>query len=157
MIKYIYALFLGLILTVFVGIGIETFYPSPTAPDYPTALSKAPADLTPAEQRLQDQYDQQNKDFMKALSTHNRNASMVALGFAVLWLVVSLLGAARLQILAEGFLVGGVFTLVYSIGTGMAADSMTYRFLVVTVGLLIALFLGYVKFLRPASDTAGAK
>ena len=63
-----------------------------------------------------------------------------------------LLLAEKLDAIADGLLIGGLFTLVYSIGWGFSAEDNTYRFLVVTVGLLVALGLGYAKFIAPSTQ-----
>jgi len=59
---------------------------------------------------------------------------------------------AKIKMIADGILLGGVFTTAYGIIRGFMSDSSQFRFLVVTMGLLIALILGYVKFIRPSKS-----
>ena len=63
-------------------------------------------------------------------------------------LAISLLLAEHLGVIADGLLLGGIFTLLYGVGRGMDTDSNKYRFLVATIGLAVTLVLGYVKFSR---------
>jgi hypothetical protein len=44
---------------------------------------------------------------------------------------------------------GGVFTLLYGIVRGFMSENDKYRFLVVTIGLIIAIVLGYIRFIKP--------
>lgn len=153
MIKYIYTFFLGLLLSVFVGVGIATFYPAPKAPDY-FAMSSQPitSTSTPEEKAKSEAEQQQMKDYQSAMAIYNRNASSIALGIAILILIVSLAFTDHLQILADGLLLGGVFTLVYSIGRGFASEDVKYQFVITSIGLIVALVLGYLKFIRPKSE-----
>src|SRR5678809_1561228 len=117
MIRLIYTLFLGLLLALFVGMGIAAFYPAPKAPDYPTFLSEpktAPIPgTTVSEQESAEQktarieYDKQQKDFQEQSKLYNRNVSVIALGFAVVMLVVSLISMQKIDVIADGILLGG--------------------------------------------------
>jgi hypothetical protein len=51
--------------------------------------------------------------------------------------------------IADGILLGGVFTTMYSIIRGLMSEDSQFRFLIVVIGLGIALALGYIKFIRP--------
>ena len=52
--------------------------------------------------------------------------------------------------IADGLLLGGVLTLLYSVIRGFGTEDNMFRFVVVSVGFAISLFLGYVKFIQPA-------
>lgn len=147
MLKVIYALFFGLLLATFVGVGIDTFYRQPLAPEPPVSFERKAAP-TDADLKEETAFREVQKAFEAKISVYNRNLSMIVLAFAVLFLVVGLAFATRLDILADGFLFGGVFSLLYSIGRGLAAQDPTYRFLVVTIGLIVVGLLGYFKFAR---------
>ena len=62
---------------------------------------------------------------------------------------MGLLFSKHLLVIADGAMIGGIFTLLYSIIRGFQADDAQFRFVLVTVGLIIALVLGYLKFIRP--------
>ncbi len=52
MLKFVYSFFLGLLLVIFVGMGVATFYESPKAPEYPRVLQTDPGKFTAEEKRL---------------------------------------------------------------------------------------------------------
>jgi hypothetical protein len=54
--------------------------------------------------------------------------------------------------IADGILLGGVFTTMYSIMRGLMTENSQFRFLIVTVGIIIAFVLGYVKFIKPKEN-----
>lgn len=152
--EIIYTLFLALLIALFFGLGVSAFYPAPKSPEYPVALS-APLkeqQVTQTQEQVDAQvkFDQQQKDYTKSFATYNRNVSVITLGLAVVALVVSLAFLNNIYVISNGILLGGVFTLVYSIIRGFMTDDTRYRFVIVTVGLLITLVLGYIKFIKPS-------
>lgn len=156
LIKYVYIVFLGLILATFVGVGIAAFYKGPTYPETPATLKYArpypeATTATPSAEYIKEQeaYDAQSKEFQKQNDTYNRNVSMMALGFAVLMLVLSLVFFKKITVIADGVLLGGVLTLAYSIVRGFNTNDDIYRFMVVGAGLITAMVLGYLKFVAP--------
>ncbi len=156
LIKYVYIVFLGLILATFVGVGIAAFYKGPVYPDTPFSLKYArpysePAVSTPSAEYIKEQeaFDVKSKEFQKQTEDYNRNVSMIALAFSVLMLVLSLVFFKEISIIADGLLLGGVLTLAYSVVRGFNTNDDIYRFLVVGAGLIIAMILGYLKFVLP--------
>jgi hypothetical protein len=149
-VKFIYTIFLGILVALFVGLGIDTFYPAPERPDYPVELRS----VTPEEQKSpefnqkRDQYEKQQQRYEQKMDEYNRNVSLIAIASSILLLVVSLTFLNQIKIIADGVLLGGVFTAIYSIIRGLMTDISQFRFLIVTVGLLIALILGYIKFVK---------
>ncbi len=158
MLKFVYSLFLGLLLVIFVGMGIASFYGAPKAPEYPKTLEtvKAGPDEFTAEQRQADEaYQQATKDYSQRSQDYNRNVSMIAMGAAIVLVVLGLTLHAKTDVIADGLLLGGVFTLLYSIGRSFAGEDPKYSFTVVSVGLIVTVIVGYMKFLQP--QAAGAK
>lgn len=156
LIKYVYIVFLGLILATFVGVGIAAFYKGPTYPDTPAMLKYArpypeTTTATPSGEYIKEQeaFDAKSKEFQKSLENYNRNVSMISVGFAILMLVLSLTLFKQILVIADGLLLGGVLTLAYSIVRGFSSNDDVFRFLVVAVGLGAALILGYLKFVAP--------
>lgn len=45
-------------------------------------------------------------------------------------------------------MLGGLFVLLYSLGRGFASENSKYVFVVVTVGLVTVLYLGYHRFVK---------
>jgi hypothetical protein len=156
MLKLIYTLFLGLLVALFVGLGIDAFYPGPEMPVYPIALeqdmAKFGCQVTEEQKAEQLKYDQAMKEYNEKSKPYNRNVSIIALTFAILFMIASLTLFSKIKILADGILLGGVFLVIYSIIRGMMSQDSMFRFLIVTVGLLIALILGYIKFIRPKEN-----
>ena len=67
---------------------------------------------------------------------------------SILFLMVGLVFAKQLSLIADGLVVGGVFTLLYSVARSFNGNDDLYRFLAVSVGLIVALTSGYIKFIR---------
>lgn len=150
LIKFIYTLFLALLIALFVGLGIDAFYPGPKAPQYPFELNQAKEGCQPTieQQTLDKNFNVAQQKYLDESKSYNRNVSVISLAAAILIMVISLTMLKRIKMIADGMLLGGVFTTVYSIIRGVMSDSSQFRFLIVAVGLIIALVLGYIKFLR---------
>lgn len=158
LIKYVYIVFLGLILATFVGVGIAAFYKGPTYPETPLSLKYSrpymePTIATPSAEYIKEQeaFDKESKKFQDSLNTYNRNVSMISLGFAVLMLILSLVFFKKITVIADGLLLGGVLTLGYSVVRGFNTNDDIFRFLVVAAGLITVMILGYLKFVLPQS------
>jgi hypothetical protein len=156
LIKYVYIVFIGILLAAFVGVGIAAFYKGPKPPEYPVELQypeiKENAYLaTPSAQRvkLQQEQDSQFKEFRNLDEIYQRNVSIIALLAAVIMLVISLTLLKQIQVIADGLLLGGVITLGYSVVRGFGSNDDMVRFMVVTASLLVTIILGYIKFVRP--------
>lgn len=152
--KLVYTFFLGILLAIFVGVGINTFYPGPKAPEYPAGemiYDKEPTDDQRAKER---EYETRAQQYREESKPYNRNVSIITLVSAVALLGVSLVYEKKIKVLADGVMLGGLFTLIYSIGRGFASEDSKYVFAMVTVGLAVVLYLGYHRFIRPHSESA---
>lgn len=149
--KIIYTIFLGILIALFVGLGIDAFYTGPQPPEYPSklAIMNPECDNYDAMVLEQEKYDQMQKEFSQENKIYNRNVSIVSLIAAIIVMIISLTFLNKIAIIADGLLLGSVFTTVYSISRGLMSEDATFRFLVVTIGLILALVLGYIKFIRP--------
>ncbi|MBI4708913.1 MAG: hypothetical protein HY764_01760 [Candidatus Portnoybacteria bacterium] len=152
-IKLIYTLFLALMVALFVGFGIDAFYESPKSPDYPLELQlmekSANCELTQEAKAAQIRSNDEQKAFEEAFKIYNRNVSIITLIAAIIILICSLTLLTKIQMIADGILLGGVLTTAYSIIRGLMSANSQFRFIIVVVGLIIALTLGYIKFIRP--------
>lgn len=149
MLRTVYAFFLGLLLAVFIGFGINTFYSSPVAPQAPEFNLVGKEGPTAEQQAQQIAFDKARQDFDKnQMNPYNRNVSIIALAAAVILAAIGLLLSQRIDVLADGALLGGVFTLIYSLGRGFAAQSSKYSFLVTAIALAVAIVLGYWRYIR---------
>jgi hypothetical protein len=156
LIKYVYIVFIGILLAAFVGVGIAAFYKGPKPPEYPVELQypeiKENAYMaTPSAERvkLQQEQDSQFKEFRNRDEIYQRNVSIIALVAAVIMLVISLTLLKQIQVIADGLLLGGVITLGYSVVRGFGSNDDMVRFMVVSASLLVTIILGYIKFVRP--------
>ncbi len=150
-IRYLYIIFLGVLLSLLVGVGIAAFYQAPIAPKVSSFVSNPmnpngynSPEYVRQQQVQQQQYDQYDIDS----KMYSRNVSIIALIIAVVFVSLSFMLLSKTMIIADGFLLGGLFTLIYSIIRGFSSDDSKFRFLVVAVSVIIALFLGYIKFIK---------
>lgn len=95
-----------------------------------------------------EQFDKAEKVYRISSGLYNRNVSIAAIIAAIIFVVLSLTLLKTILFLADGVLLGGVLTLLYSIVRGFNTEDNMFRFIVVAVGLVIVLFLGYIKFIR---------
>ncbi len=165
MLKFVYSFFLGLLLAVFVGMGVATFYPAPKAPEYPITSHSASSTYDPvnnpddakqeaaSQSKLDIEYQAKMNAYNKKAESYNRNVAMIVLAAAVLLSALGLLLEGRIHVLADGLLLGGTFTLLYSIGRSFAGNDPKYSFAVVTVGLAVTIAVGYIKFIKPMQVT----
>lgn len=170
MLKVVYTFFTGLLLATFVGVGIAAFYPAPKAPEYPSALEGVDVCLieteagnrscpkyegmtepTEEQKQLKRDYDAAVKQHGKDMQRYARNVSITSFVFALIFAAIGLVLESSLKLIADGLLLGGLFTLVYGIGWGFATEDNIYRFIVVTIGLIVVLALGYLKFVKPGA------
>lgn len=155
MLKFVYSFFLGLLLVIFVGMGVATFYPAPKSPEYPQVLQTSGGKEYNAQQRVADAtYQKQSKAYALKSNDYNRNVSMIVLACAVVLVAIGLTMHSRTPVLDDGLLLGGVFTLLYSIGRSFAGGDPKYSFAVVTVGLAVTIVMGYLKFIKPQAVSA---
>lgn len=144
----VYTFFLGIFIALFVGVGINTFYPGPKAPEFPVELNTYGKELNAEQVAKQQQWDKTMAEFNKKEQPYNRNVSMITLGASVLILALSVMFERHIKVLADGVMLGGLLTLVYSFGRGFASQDSKYQFVVTTVGLIIVMYLGYHRFVR---------
>jgi hypothetical protein len=150
-IKIVYTFFLGILIAIFIGVGVNTFYPSPEAPKFPSELNIYGKEPTKEQEAMQKAYDKKMENFNEnEMQPYNRNVSIITLSAAVILLAVSLfLEKKNIKIIADGVMLGGLFTLIYSLGRSIASQDSKYSFLAVTIGLAIVIYLGYHRFVQP--------
>jgi hypothetical protein len=152
--KLIYTLFLGIFLATFVGVGIAAFYNGPKHPEQPVLIKFCSQEITKDETKLSEftkqaeKFDAEEKEYQVQEKLYNRNVSIIAVIAAIIIVVASLTLFKTILIIADGLLLGGVLTLLYSVIRGFGAEDSMYRFIVVSIGLTISLILGYVKFIK---------
>lgn len=146
-------MFLGVLLALFVGFGIHTFYPGPDEPRYPTTTETVTKEPTDEQKAAEIRYQNEYRKYEDKMRPYSRNVSIVALIAAVIFLSLSLVFEKKLRVLADGIMFGGLFTLLYSIIRSIMSQDSKYIFAVITVGLIVVLYLGYHKFIRHRDET----
>lgn len=148
MVKHVYVFFIGVLLATFIGVGVAAFYPGPQAPEYPisTTVSQKPECSASPEQI---QFETEQRRYLQLNRIYSRNVSIITVSFSVIILVISLTLLAKLPIISDGLLLGGLFTQLYSVVRGFASEDDKFRFIVVTIALITSLTVGYLKFIKP--------
>ena len=152
-IKFIYTIFLGVFFATFVGVGIAAFYPGPKFPEQPIILKYCSPEIAKDVSKYEvfkaqaETFDKEEKIYQEKSQIYNRNVSIASLIAAIILVIASLTLFRKILLIADGLLLGGVLTLLYSVVRGFGTDDNMFRFIVVSVGLVISLFLGYVKFI----------
>jgi hypothetical protein len=153
--KLVYTFFIGILVAIFVGVGIATFYPAPPAPQWPIELNTLSKQPSVEEEQVQKAYDKKMQAYQEESKPYNQNVSIITLFASVILLSLSIALEKKIKIIADGIMLGGLFTLLYSIGRGFASENTKYVFIAVTIGLAVALYLGYHKFVK--TDTKNLK
>lgn len=159
--RTVYIVFVGIIIAAFVGVGILAFYPEPKAPEAPLSV-KYPQNIQIQDvvvlNQIRDEqtnYDNALKAYLTQEQLYNRNVSIISITLAVLTLAISLTLLQKILVFADGSVLGGVLTLLYGIMRGFGTDDNQFRFVVVLIGMVISLALGYLKFIRQTLPEKG--
>jgi uncharacterized protein HemX len=167
----IFSFFLGLMVLAFIGIGVNTFFPSPATQheQEQQAISRQIESINAKNQnksldatdqaKIQKLQDQQNalQDKINAeTKAWARTTSIILVIFATFVMGISLLLSDQLRVLSNGLLLGGLFTMLYGIGWVIFSGSSTARFVVIPFALAVSIGLGYVKFVRQRAEKATA-
>ena len=167
----IFALFLGVIVALVVGVGVNTFHPNPA--DATRAeleqlyqsqqLSMAEkadqaAPTTAEDQRLdarilqlEELARQQEQEWAAATSI-----VVVILATLLLAAAVALAQVAAAWVFSTGLLLGGIFTMLYGVILSMMSGQSVLRFVLLLVALAITSGLGYLRFVRGGRRGPGA-
>jgi len=159
----IFSFFLGLMVLAFIGVGVNTFYPSPATQQEKaqqeisrkidainTANQNKSLDATAQAQitKLQNEQNALQDNIDAAQKMWARNTSIILVIFATLVMSISLVRSEQLRVLSNGLLLGGLFTMLYGTGWVIFSGNSTARFVVIAFALLVAIGLGYLKFVR---------
>jgi Flp pilus assembly protein TadB len=168
--QFIFSLFLGVLLAVFVGVGVWTFYPQPFEQNSVEQREldrlyreqsqlfdgkEAPVN-NPEAERIQKRIDELNQQMQEKRDEWSRNTSIVLVAFATVLMAVSLTLPETMKVFSNGFLLGGMFTLIYGTGWSFAGGDSRARFYVVAVALLLSVGFGYLRFIRGRKEAAQA-
>lgn len=170
--QFIFSIFLGLLLVVFVGVGVWTFYPQPYEQNSPEQreLEKLyreqsdagggkegalPSAANKAEsERIQKKIDALNDKMQKERDRWAVNTSIILLAFATVLMAISLFLPDNMKVFSNGVLLGGVFSVLYGTGWSFAGGDSRARFYVVFAALVLSIGIGYLRFIRGRQDKA---
>ncbi len=171
----IFSFFLGLMVLAFIGVGVNTFYPSPAEQHQKEqqAISRKMEALNirtgkdgsldatqqAAMEKLQKEQNALQDTIDAEMKIWARNTSIILVLFATLVLVISLIRSEQLKVISNGLLLGGLFTMVYGVGWVIFSGNSTARFIVIAFALVVTIGLGYLKFVRDrrmAAESPGA-
>ncbi len=155
----LYALFLGGMITAFLVVGLNTFYPpSSVHEEEIAALYEQESqihmggDISPEEfaelEHIQQQLQTLLQEQQAAEQAWLQTAGLVFIGLATALLALSMIRLDRAIVLSNGLLLGGLFTMVGGIGLTIASGEGMSRFLVLSLALAITVGLGYLRFAR---------
>ncbi len=176
--RVLYAIFLGFLVCMFVVWAMAAWHPTPQWNDeYPGVERYAEQAIPPSteelnflspgerEIRIQEYeadratyrewvagHEEWEREFKIKMDAQGMIVALISLLIAVVITSVCLVYSGRLQVITEGLLLGGIFTLIYSIGWCFAR-APNIAVWSVGIGLVVTLVLGYYKFVRNQPDT----
>ena len=152
-IRLLYSILIAAAVVTFVGVGINTFYPSPKQPD---VISMPATDKALGPDRNQENDYQKAWDrYQTELRTYNRNISIILMPLAAAAVIGGLWLRNRSDIIGEGIALGGVGNSIYGVVAASIADNRGLRFGAVTLFLASVIVVVYFKFNeKPAGKLA---
>ncbi len=136
-----YLIALGVIVATFTQVTIFTFLKRPADPRLPY-----PGESATKEERQE--YEDVQADHRDKMENFYGVAAICALVASIIYLGFGLAFAEQLKVLADGVLLGGLIVLICSVYSAVSRAQKMARFVVTFVCLLVALAVGYFKFLR---------
>lgn len=141
----IYTIILAVIIAIFIGTTINTFYPSPEFPTEQTVQIKEPGN--PEEQKLANLHNEKiQRDFEQKRQKWAENVSIIIISVSTILATLGLFLGNKLPIIPNGILLGGLFTIFYGIMTSFMSQSRYTIFGIVSASLIIIILAGYWKF-----------
>ncbi len=150
-VKGLYTILLGIFLTLFVSIGIATFYPEPIYQPPAPCMVPLPAKTTSSgigTQEMNKNCERAQKKISDERDGYVQFISSVALIAAVVYLVLSITVVSHMEVFSYGFLFGSIFTLLYSVMRGLGSSHAQFKFVLVCLSLGVVLWVGYLRFIK---------
>lgn len=99
----------------------------------------------PEMQRIFSEYQKSKDDYSKNLKNYQISVSIISLAAGIIILILSMTVIAGITVISEGVLLGGMFTLIYSIIWTFINGNPKIEFVMTTVGLAMILALGFIR------------
>ena len=146
----ILAVGIAIIFSLFIGYGINTFYPSPEYSDFcdpferPLKLDPSTEDTAAQELNIQKQEECRNA-YDAVREPYERNVFFATL---ILGTIAIILGGVVLSLdsVSSGLMGGGVLTVIYGTLRYWGQLSDIFRFLILGLVLALLIWIGYKKF-----------
>jgi hypothetical protein len=140
-IRFLYALTVAVFFVLAVSFGILTFYPSPEPPQYPEAVASPTSKPSPPTAEEQQTYQTQYQAYEHDREQHHRNVLLIATVLAALAIVGGIAAAGALDVLRVGFMLGGLFTVLWALiyAGGEAGTGVLFIAALLVLGILVAL------------------
>lgn len=143
--RIIFVVFVGLMVAFFVGFGIDAFYPEPVYPQAIQDMWNMLANKTPTAEE-QAKINALEQAYQLEQQTHNRIVSIVVTIAAVIFLALSVLLEDKNRVMANGIMLGGLFSLLYGAARGLGSQDSMVTFITVGVGLAAVVLIGLRRF-----------
>lgn len=151
LVKGLYTILLGIFLTLFIGIGINTFYPEPVykTPDpclSPVLLKQPQSNLDV--ENMNRECERSQYILKIAQDRYVQINSSIALAAAVIFLFLGMTTIKRVEVFSSGFLYGSIFTLLYSVARGLGSNQALFKFILISISLVLVAGVGYFRFVK---------
>jgi hypothetical protein len=165
----IFSFFLGLMVLAFIGVGVNTFLPSP-AEQHKAEMDNIQQQiealnvktngrtLDVTQQAAMDKLTAQQNALQRTIEAEMkgwaRTTSIILVIFATIVMAISLVMSDKLRVISNGLLLGGLFTMIYGVVWVIFSGNSVARFVVIAFALAVAIGLGYLKFVRGRGQRA---
>lgn len=171
--RVLYCIFLGFLVCMFVVWAMALWFPTPEwetvypgveqYPSEPIPPSTEELNILTAEDRTarleeysekrteyrnwEANHEEMQAEFKKKIDKQGLTVAVISMLIAVILVAVSLWYVGRLQVITEGMLLGGIFTLIYSLGWCFVR-AQNIAVLAVGISLVVTIIIGYKKFVQ---------
>jgi lipopolysaccharide export LptBFGC system permease protein LptF len=140
--KVIYVLAIAAALIALVVVGVDTFYPVPSYPEYDPPA----ADYDSTEyQEWEQEWTNAVAAYEEEAALHDRNIFLVVLPLGVAFALVGTFIQRRTSIFGAGLILGGIGTMIFAV-TPYDLGNIP-KFIGIAVILAVLIFVGYKVFL----------
>ncbi len=173
-IKVLYYIFLAIMIVVFISWTLLSIYPIPSweevypgterygySYEYPPAEELKVLNSVEKKAAIEEykarkkEHDMKEKVFENKIEQQGKTVSIFSLALAVLSMALGVIFSKRMPIVSEGLLLGGVFTLIFSV-IWCLNQSPKIGIFTVGIGLLATIILGYIQFVLPETKKSAS-
>ncbi len=134
-VKVVYSIVIGIVIAALFGFGVEAFYPAPDpVPNYPSDFTiEGPPHFTNENQ----------------IAMHSKVVFFTGIGLSLILIIISLFALKKWQVIMEGLVLGGLFTVLFTIfraATFWPQSGRTEMFFGLLVALIVLFGLAMHQF-----------